>query len=331
MYWAEPPSFFVAAAREPSAIRRSLAILKWFIVTRNGERQPIKKKPLNPFLGELFLGNFDQPGTGRTDVVAECVSHHPPMAAFRIVNEANGIQLQGYSRSKMSFSTSLCFEHIGHTMLHLSKHAEDYLITQPKMHLSGLIPPWRQDFEGKSYIIGSNSIIVELDFTTKSWFGFGSNHAFTARAYWTETPTSSIYTVKGTWKPETYTVYDGVTGAVIEVVKLEEGSLQLATINTKSLTEQDPLESRRAWRPVAAAMEEGNLAKATMEKSKLEEAQRAARKKELEAGEPWQSRYFHSGDDKLAEQLLARVGGKLRQDETKGVWRWAKGSGMEGG
>jgi hypothetical protein len=142
MYWAEPPSFFVAAARESDPIRRSLAILKWFVVTRNGEWQPIKKKPLNPFLGELLLGNFDQPDTGRIDVVAECVSHHPPMAAFRIENEANGIMLQGYSRSKMSFSTSLCFEHIGHTTLRLSEHNEAYLITQPKMHLSGLIPPW---------------------------------------------------------------------------------------------------------------------------------------------------------------------------------------------
>jgi hypothetical protein len=37
MYWAEPPSFFVAAARESDPIRRSLAILKWFVVTRNGE------------------------------------------------------------------------------------------------------------------------------------------------------------------------------------------------------------------------------------------------------------------------------------------------------
>lgn len=240
-------------------------------------------------------------------------------------NEMNGIQLQGYSRSKMSFSTSLCFEHIGHTILHLSQHAEDCLITQPKMHFSGLIPPWRQDFEGKSYIIGSNSIIIELDFATKSWSGFGSNHAFTARVYRAETPTTSIYTVKGTWKSEKHTVYDGSTGAVLEVVKLAEGSMHLAPINAKSLTEQDPLESRRAWRSVAAAIEEGNFSNATAEKSKLEEARRAARKKELEAGEPWQPRYFQSGDDELAEKLLARVGGKLGEDETKGVWRWAKG------
>jgi hypothetical protein len=172
-----------------------------------------------------------------------------------------------------------------------------------------------------------NGIIIELEFIMKGWFGLGSNHAFAARAYRAETPTSSIYTAKGTWKPENYTVYDGATGAVLDTVKLAERSVQLVTINTKSLTEQDPLESRRAWRPVAAAIKEGNLAKATAEKSKLEEAQRAARKKELEAGVPWHSKYFHSGDDKVAEELIARVGGKLREDETKGVWRWAKGSG----
>lgn len=78
----------------------------------------------------------------------------------------------------------------------------------------------------------------------------------------------------------------GAKGAVLEVVKLAEGSVQLAPINTKSLREQEPLESRPAWRSVAAGSEEGRFSKATAEKSKLEEAQRIARKKELEAGEP---------------------------------------------
>jgi hypothetical protein len=76
-------------------------------------------------------------------VGAECESYHPPIAAFQLENDANGIRLQGYSSSKMSFSTSLCLEHIGHTMLHPARYSEDYLITQPKMNLSGFLPPWR--------------------------------------------------------------------------------------------------------------------------------------------------------------------------------------------
>lgn len=324
MYWAEPPSFMVAPALEPDPVRRSLAILKWFIVSRNGERQGIKKKPLNPFLGELFLGNFDQADTGDISVVAECVSHHPPIAAFRLENKTHGIQLQGYSRSKMSFSTSLCFEHIGHTMLHLSRHSEDYLITQPKMFLSGLLPPWRMDFEGKSYIVGSNSIVIEFDFSTKSWFGFGGSaaHSFTARAYRTDAPKSTLYTAKGTWKPENYTVWDGATGAVLEVVALEADSVRLAPIHVKPVAEQDPLETRRAWRPVAEAIRAGDFARATAEKAKFEEAQREARKTELHEGKVWNPRYFRPGDAALAEKLIAKVGGHLRPEETKGVWRW---------
>lgn len=322
MYWAQPPSFFIAPALESDPVRRSLALLKWFIVTRNGERKGFKKKPLNPFLGELFLGNFDQPDTGRTSVVAESVSHHPPITAFRLENETHGIRLQGYSRSKTSFSTTLRFEHVGHTMLHLSRYSEDYLITSPKMFLSGFLPPWRQEFEGRSYIIGSNSITIELEFSTKSWFGHGSYHSFTARAYRSDAPSQAIYTAKGTWKPENYTVYDGATGAVLEVVKLEEESVQLARINVKTLAEQDPLETRRAWGPLAEAIRAGDFAKATAEKGKIEEAQRAARKRELEEGKVWQARYFQPGDAGLAEKLLARVGSKLREDETKGAWRW---------
>jgi hypothetical protein len=104
------------------------------------------------------------------------------------------------------------------------------------MHFSSLIHPWKQDFEGKSYFIGSN-FIIEFGFATKSWFGFGSNHAFTARAYRADTPTTSTYTAKATLKRENYTVYDGSTGAVLEVVNLVEGFVQLAPINTMSLAE----------------------------------------------------------------------------------------------
>ena len=324
MYWAEPPSFLTATAQEADPVRRSMAILKWFVVTRNGERKGIGKKPLNPFLGEQFLGSFDEADAGHTSVIAECVSHHPPISAFQIENEEHGIRLQGYSRTKMNFSTSLCIEHVGHAMLHLSKYAEHYLVVQPRIYLSGILPPWREELGGKSYIIGSNDIVIELEFSTRSWFGSGSNHAFTARAYRHSAASTAppIYTAKGTWKPENYTVRDGTTGAVLETVKLQQDSVKTATIHVKPLAEQGPLESRRAWSAVAEAINKGDFAKATVEKSKIEETQRAARRAELADREVWKTHYFGPGDSNEAATLLAKVDGKLRENETKGVWRW---------
>jgi oxysterol-binding protein-related protein 9/10/11 len=337
--WASPPSLLTAPASQTDPVARSLAILKWFIISRNGERHGIRKKPLNPFLGERFLASLQEPGGSgsgsgchATSVVAECVSHHPPIAAFRLRNDTHDVTLEGYSRTKMSFSTSLCFEHVGHTLLRLGKFGEEYLITQPKMYLSGLLPPWRQDFEGKSFIVGSNGIVVEFVFSSKSWYSFGGkDHAFKARAYRRETPEQALYTVEGTWKPESYTVRDGATGKVLETVNVKrDGGVEMVPVQVRPIEEQDPLETRRAWRPVAEAIVKGDYARATAEKSKIEVAQRELRKREVESGVAWKARYFQSGDGEAAEAaegLLALVGGKLRQEETKGVWRWKGGEG----
>lgn len=78
-YWAEQPSLFVAPASEPDPEKRALLVLKWFLSTlkeqHNNKDEHGKKKrmkPLNPFLGELFLGKWvDKSGT--TQLVAEQV------------------------------------------------------------------------------------------------------------------------------------------------------------------------------------------------------------------------------------------------------------------
>jgi Oxysterol-binding protein. len=62
-YWAEHPAVFVAPAREADPEKRALLVLKWFLTTLHqqycsrSEKLGSEKKPLNPFLGELFIGS----------------------------------------------------------------------------------------------------------------------------------------------------------------------------------------------------------------------------------------------------------------------------------
>lgn len=79
-YWAEQPSIFVAPAAEPDAQKRALLVLKWFLSTlkqsyaSRSEAYGNEKKPLNPFLGELFLGKWeDEHGT--TELISEQVRY----------------------------------------------------------------------------------------------------------------------------------------------------------------------------------------------------------------------------------------------------------------
>lgn len=77
-YWAEHPSIFVAPANEPDPAKRALLVLKWFLSTlkqqysSRNEKLGSEKKPLNPFLGELFLGRWED-DVGTTQLVSEQV------------------------------------------------------------------------------------------------------------------------------------------------------------------------------------------------------------------------------------------------------------------
>lgn len=81
-YWAEHPSIFVAPARESDPEKRALLVLKWFLSTlkqqyaSRSDKLGSEKKPLNPFLGELFLGHWDgDEETGTTRLVSEQVRY----------------------------------------------------------------------------------------------------------------------------------------------------------------------------------------------------------------------------------------------------------------
>jgi len=77
-YWAEHPAIFVAPADEEDPQKRALLVLKWFLSTlkqqyaSRSDEYGNEKKPLNPFLGELFLGKW-QDEAGATELISEQV------------------------------------------------------------------------------------------------------------------------------------------------------------------------------------------------------------------------------------------------------------------
>lgn len=70
----------------------------------------------------------------------------------------------------------------------------------------------------------------------------------------------------------------------------------METLTVKSIEEQHPLESRKAWQLVAAATKSGNFDLIHQEKTKLEEKQRELRREEEAKGIDWQRRWFKDYD-----------------------------------
>ena len=323
-YWAEHPSIFVAPANEECPEKRALLVLKWFITTlkqqycSRSEKLGSEKKPLNPFLGELFVGRWID-GVGTTRLISEQVSHHPPVTAYCIWNKKHGVQLQGYNGQKASFSGGrINVKQVGHAILHLEKYNEDYLITLPSLHIEGLVTgsPY-VELDRSSYIQSSTGFVSKIDYSGRGWLS-GKKNSFIATLCSKGKENNELYKIDGQWSRD-FVIRDVKSKKVLETVDVT--SFKTTPLQVAPIAEQDPLESRRAWQKVAEAIRKGDMDTTSAEKSAIENMQRALRKKEQEEGKVWLRRFFKKTEQcPILEKLATSLGEKLDSDRTNGIW-----------
>lgn len=337
-YWAEHPSVFAAPAKEPDPEKRALLVLKWFLTTlkqqyaSRSEQYGNEKKPLNPFLGELFLGKWED-DSGTTELISEQVNHHPPATAYSIINEPTKVHLQGYNAQKASFSKTINIKQIGHAVLTVpdpSKPGEKdtFLITLPSLHVEGLIfgSPFIE-LDGASYITSSTGYTAKIDYSGKGWLS-GKKNSFTATLYPTGKEKEVLYNCSGQWT-KAFEIHTGPAKGNSSKTLLETWDPTdnpISELIVAPIEKQHPLESRRAWANVAAGIAKGDMEYVGREKSKIEQAQRAMRKKEQAEGREWERRYFTAATepDITLETLAPNVGLSTNgdADKTGGLWRF---------
>lgn len=354
-YWTENQALWIAPTREPDPAKRALAVVRWLVNTLHqqycsrSEKFGNEKKPLNPFLGELFLGHWDEGGDiGRTDLVSEQVAHHPPVTAYCITNEKNRIQLQGYNGQKASFSRTIHIKQIGHSLLTLyppgSNEPETYLITLPALHVENLIygAPF-MELGKHTHVTSSSGYTAKIDYAGKGWLS-GKKNSFSA-SLWKEGEGSEkkpLYSLDGQWS-ETFTIKEGSGGKHSkDLESISASTNRLSKLNIAPLEEQDVMESRRAWANVARSIEKGDMDATSYYKSRIENAQRALRKKEADENRQWRRVFFSQPDDEtgtvkssdplervfsqLAKNLVTGQGSSgwegVAPEKTNGVWRF---------
>ena len=347
----EQPELLSAPARTQDPSLRALKVLHFYLgalFSQFGTISPAsstdqtflkrdrrKKKPLNPFLGELFLGHTqasaesaETASSERTDIVCEQVSHHPPVTAYRILNDNAGVELNGYHMQRTYFSGTIRMERLGHWLIRLKQWDEDWVVTFPKVHLEGMLPPPpTPECSGTAHLSSSNGFTISVTFSGKGWLR-GKKNSFAAEvSQLVDGEKLKKYTVNGQWCGGSYTVRDG-SDNVIETIDTVTPR-QTAKLVVRPLSAQDPMESRRAWQHVIRGIKTGDMGLISREKNKLEEEQRALRKKEQREGIEWQTRYFGKvGSWPEAEKLLSMSGAQIESERTKGIWRW-KGSKLD--
>ena len=247
--WAERPGVLAAPALESCPRRRALLVLRWFLISLrsqlyfgavepadadgskpgpepradNAPGKPSLRKPLNAFLGELFFASWtDRDDTTTTTtattthLVAEQVSHHPPITAVHVADRAHGVRADGYARVEMTFGAAagVLVRRIGHATLRLDRvpgdgeeegGKEDWLVPLPDVRVRGFFSAaggggggggggLYPEVEGTYHLASSGAFAAEVRFFGEGWGGrlFGwpaaagrrrKRNSFEARVY----------------------------------------------------------------------------------------------------------------------------------------------------
>ncbi|QIW95081.1 hypothetical protein AMS68_000599 [Peltaster fructicola] len=307
-YWSEMPGLLVAPAKEKDPEKRMYLVVKWFLSTlkqqyaSRSEKLGSEKKPLNPFLGELFLGKWDDE-CGTTQLVSK-----------------HGVNLQGYNAQKVTFLRTFHIRQVGHAMLHIDEFDEDYLITLPSLQCEGLITgsPY-MELNKSTYIVSSSGYSARIDYAGKGWVS-GSKNSVSAVIYphgKEKSKADHIYTAEGQWTKQIVFKKGHDTVETYNAQSEKKTELTVAPIE-----DQDPLESRRAWKKVADAIRVGDMNATSAEKTVIEVSQRELRKKEAAEHTEWPRRFFsRATTSPIFEKLVKDVPhGALEADQTNGVW-----------
>ncbi|GBL51230.1 Oxysterol-binding protein 4 [Candidozyma auris] len=331
-YWGEHPDLllepnFISGGEtkdeeQSNAVKRMLAVTKWFISTlrsqycSRNESMGSEKKPLNPFLGEVFVGSWKDESKeqkfGETVLLSEQVSHHPPVTGYAIINDKNNVLLQGYNGIRATISTaSISVKQYGHAILEYKDLKETYLITLPPLHIEGLITasPF-VELEGTSYIQSSNGYLAVIDYSGRGYFS-GKKNTFKARVYADKLASAdkenALATISGQWSAKSYIAKGNEKPSSKGELFYDALAKTPEHLHVKPIEEQHALESRKAWRKVADAIRKSDYDLIQEEKSLIENEQREMRKQEAASGIKWQTRWFDcvdlkdgkAGDDPL--------------------------------
>ena len=286
-----------------------------------------EKKPLNPILGELFLGSYPPtPGSSKSkssQLISEQVSHHPPITAYHI-NTPYNITLTGHNGADLAFkSGSIVVKQTGHAQLVISlpnNTTETFFITLPDLKIQGLLSfaPY-VELDKTTYIISSTGYLSTIEYAGRGWV-YGQKNSFTATL---SKGTKQLYKISGQWTGESY--YTSLENTAQKDIPFWNAKANNPThIVVPPLEKQGPWESRKVWKNVADSIEKNEVETAGRYKSAIEIGQRKMREEEQKVGESWKQRFFTWVEhDEVAGGLKAELAALTGQGGNGNVGSWS--------
>jgi hypothetical protein len=290
------------AAEEPD-VRMRLLYITAFAGSSYASIYIRRHKPFNPLLGETFE-YIDEERQFR--LMTEQVSHHPPIAAFTV--DSPGYAMWGHAHAKTKFwGKSLEVNPIGSITLRLHKFDEVYTWNKLTTCMNNLIvgTKWIDNYGALSVVNQTTGHKCLVDFKKQGWFGA---HAFEVVGSAYDPDDSVTFKIQGLWNEQISAIPVGGESSEPFVlwkktpVPDHADKQYMFTSYTMRMNEiadwmrpyLPPTDSR--LRPDQRALEDANTDLAQSEKSRLEDKQRAARKKLEEAKGTYEPTWFSKGE-----------------------------------
>jgi len=259
------------------------------------------KKPYNPVIGETFAVEFDhQCETGGfSRLLCEQVSHHPPISAYHLENQKLGIRIQGSAEISPKFmgnSVEVPFK--GERKLQLESCKEEYVMTVPNLQYRGLFVGSRgAEWVGHvSVCCQQTNLVCKLHFKPLGWLGLWGGwhhvegHIKQTRRKQLGLTKDLLFKISGQWDKVLY-LNDAKTGDTSTLYDFEFSKAKKSTAAKLCLSHLDT-DSKKVWKKLSEALQEGEMRAANKEKSAIENNQRRLRQERAAKGLLWEPRFF---------------------------------------
>jgi len=276
------------ANTQTSPAYRMLHICHFFLSTLY--RMKLYKKPYNPIVGETHYC-FVEKGGQKTRYVGEQVTHHPPVSAFYLDNQEEGINMQGTISFGVKFHVnSATVATNGEMRIKLDKHDEEYTFSKsiPDLLMKNVVfgtrqMKWQKGVEVSCPTSGFKATINFQD----------SGNSETLTGHITKEGEPVLH-FEGSLDDEVYYYEDGADEETLFISSEDTTDAQI--IYPPQINE---FPSLKVWREVTKSIVANDMTEADRAKHLVEEAQR----KRVRAGE----------DEKKERKYF-------KFDESKGDW-----------
>jgi hypothetical protein len=291
------PQLLSEAVLQGDPSLRFLGVLKWYLANFY-VTPPVLRKPYNPILGERFRTLFviDRERNSKAHLVAEQVSHHPPLSVFHCSNRKDSWAVAGALLTKASFSgMSMTTAVDGTAAVVFPSHQECYEFAFPSVCARGLvIPPVTVELFGSfDFRCARTGLEANVEFKLKPKFGGEVNQVSVKVKKGKE----QVYTITGRFD-RTLTLRNAKTKEETVFWEVKENVPPLPRPERFDVPRdaQCPLDSELLWKEMTDHLINGEAELAFAAKKALEEKQREEEKERKEKKVDWVPSLFVAFD-----------------------------------